>query len=232
MDVNKELGTAAIFAQAVWILAGLYLYFTTPGASLLSNSAGAFLVGGFFASALIFGVTFYGLRRAINRAPVQVSKWVLTITEAVVIFVAAGLTFEQLEQFRAGVPLEYAQHRDDFDYALKAFSVASRLEEQAKTGRDTGQIDAAVETRLVELMEEGVSRGSRVSEEFLIYLDPELPQPYRTQLLRGHQLLAEGRRSGDIAKQTEGSELVQAFYQDFLPPKADAILAKMGVQPQ
>ncbi len=81
-------------------------------------------------------------------------------------------------------------------------------------------------------MEEGVSRGSRVSEEFLIYLDPELPQPYRTQLLRGHQLLAEGRRSGDIAKQTEGSELVQAFYQDFLPPKADAILAKMGLQPQ
>jgi hypothetical protein len=193
----------------------LYLYFTTPGASLLSNSAGAFLVGGFFASALIFGVTFYGLRRAINSAPVQVSKWVLTITEAVVIFVAAGLTFEQLEQFRAGVPLEYAQHRDDFDYALKAFSVASRLEEQAKTGRDTGQIDAAVETRLVELMEEGVSRGSRVSEEFLIYLDPELPQPYRTQLLRGHQLLAEGRRSGDIAKQTEGSELVQAFLPRF-----------------
>ncbi len=131
MDVNKELGTAAIFAQAVWILAGLYLYFTTPGASLLSNSAGAFLVGGFFASALIFGVTFYGLRRAINSAPVPVSKWVLTITEAVVIFVAAGLTFEQLERFRAGVPLEYAQHRDDFDYALIALSVASGLEEQA-----------------------------------------------------------------------------------------------------
>jgi hypothetical protein len=232
MDVNKEIGTAAIFAQAVWILAGVYLYLTTPGASLLSNSAGAFLVGGFFASALVFGVTFYGIRRAIDRVPVSASKWVLTIVEAVVIFIAAGLTFQQLETLRAGVPLEYAQHRDDFDYALKAFSVASRLEEQAKTGRETGKIDSDVETRLVELMEAGVSRGNRVSEEFLIYLDPELPQPYRAQLLRGHQLLAEGRRSGDVAKQTEGNELVQAFYRDFLPPKADAILAKMGLEPQ
>jgi hypothetical protein len=191
-----------------------------------------FLVGGFFASALVFGLTFYGVRRAIDSLPVRASKWGLIVVEALVIFIAAGWTFQQLETFRAGVPLEYAQHRDDFDYALKAFSVASRLEEQAKTGRETGNIDADVETRLVELMEAGVSRGGRVSEEFLIYLDPELPQPYRTQLLRGHLLLAEGRRSGDVAKQTEGNELVRAFYQDFLPPKADAILAKMGLQPQ
>ena len=232
MDVNKELGTAAVFAQAVWILAGVYLYVTTPGASLFSNSAGAFLIGGFFASALIFGVTFYGVRRAIDSARVPISKWVLTIVEAVVIFVAAGWTFDQFETLRAGVPLEYAQQRDDFDYALKAFSVANRLEEQAKTGRETGQIDSAVETRLVELMEEGVSSGSRVSDEFLIYLDPELPQPYRTQLLRGHQLLAEGRRSGDVAKQTEGNELVRAFYENFLPAKADAIFAKMGLPSQ
>ena len=80
-------------------------------------------------------------------------------------------------------------------------------------------------------MEAGVARGSRVGDEFLIYLDPALPQPYRTQLIRGHELLAQGRRSGDVAKQTEGNELVRTFYQDFLPPKADAILAKMGVQP-
>jgi hypothetical protein len=124
------------------------------------------------------------------------------------------------------------QQRDDFDYALKAFSVASSLEEQAKTGRETGEIDSDVETRLVELLEAGVTRGSRVTDEFLIYLDPELPQPYRTQLMRGHELLAEGRRSGDVAKQTEGNELVRTFYQDFLPPKADSILGKMGMQLQ
>jgi hypothetical protein len=243
MDVNKELGTAAIFAQGAWIIAGLYFYLTTPGASLFTSSAGAFFLGGLLVSAGIFGMAFYGLRRGLASvlpvpadAPASRSStvftWVLPIVEAVVIFVAAGWSFEQLETFRAGVPLQYVQQRDDFDYAFKAFEVASRLEEQAKTGRETGQINSDVETRLVELMEAGVMRGARVSDEFLIFLDPELPQPYRTQLLRGHELLAEGRRSGDVAKQTEGNALVRTFYQDFLPPKADAILAKMGIQPQ
>ena len=243
MDFNKELGTAAIFAQGAWVVAGLYFYLTTPGASLLTASAGAYFVGGLFVSAAIFGLGFHGLRRGIaSVSPVPedgaaersspVFTWVLPVVEAVVIFVAAGWTFEQLETFRTGVPVQYVQQRDDFDYALKAFEVASRLEEQAKTGRETGQIDLDVETRLVELMEVGVARGSRVGDEFLIYLDPALPQPYRTQLIRGHELLAQGRRSGDVAKQTEGNELVRTFYQDFLPPKADAILAKMGVQPQ
>jgi hypothetical protein len=241
MDVNKELGTAAIFAQAAWILAGLYFYLTTPGASLLSASAAAFFVGGLLASAFVFGMAFYGVRRGLARvtgespaeSDTRSSKgfaWILPGVE--VIFIAAGWVFDQLETFRAGVPLQYVQQRDDFDYAFKAFEVASRLEEQAKTGRETGQIDADIETRLVELMEAGVTRGGRVSDEFLIYLDPELPQPYRTQLIRGHELLAEGRRSGDVTKQTEGNELVRAFYRDFLPPKADGILAKMGMQEQ
>ena len=243
MDVNKELGTAAIFAQGAWIVAGLYLYLTTPGASLLSATAAAFFVGGLFASALIFGMAFYGLGRGLasmssrsadtaaeRRAPVFAS--LLPVVEAIVIFIAASWAFEQLETFRAGVPVQYVQQRDDFDYALKAFSVASRLEERAKAGRKSGQIDSDVETRLVELMEDGVARGSRVSDEFLIYLDPTLPQPYRTQLIRGHELLADGRRSGDVGKQTVGNELVRTFYQDFLPPKADAILAKMGLEPQ
>lgn len=243
MDINKELGTAAIFAQAAWIIAGLYFYMTTPGASLLTGSAGIFFLGGLFLSAVIFGAAFHGLRRGIagvapeaaegsTERPSPLFTWVLPTIEAVVIFVAAGWAFEQLETYRTGVPLQYVQQRDDFDYAFKAFEVASRLEEEAKTGRETGQIDSNVETRLVELMEAGVARGASVSDEFLIYLDPELPQPYRTQLIRGHELLAEGRRSGDVAKQTEGNQLVRTFYNEFLPPKADSILAKMGVQAQ
>jgi len=233
MDVNKEIGTAVVFAQAAWILAGLYFYLTTPGAALLSGSAGVFFIGGLFVAAVIFGMPFYGLRNriaSVSKGPLA-SK-LLPIIEAVVIFVAAGLAFEQIETFRTGVPLQYTQQADDFDYALKAFTVASRLEEQAKEGRDTGKIDSDVETRLVELMEAGVAKGSSVSDDFLLYLDPTLPQPYRTQLLRGHQLLAEGRRSGDLAKQTEGSELVRSFYQDFLPSRADAIIGKLGVTPQ
>jgi len=243
MDVNKEIGTAAIFAQAAWIAAGFYLYLTTPGASLFSASAAVFFVGGMFAAAPIFGMGFYGLRRGIESASAvpaggpasrmrSVSAWLLPIAEAIMIFVAADWAFQQVETFRAGVPVEYVQERDDFDYALKAFSVASRLEEQAKPGRDSGQIDADIETRLVELMEAGISRAHGVSDAFLNYLDPELPQFYWTQLVRGHELLVEGRRSGDVAKQTEGNELVRAFYQDFLPTRADAIIGKMGLQAQ
>ena len=243
MDVNKEIGSAAIFAQAGWIIAGLYYYLMTPGASLLSGSAALFFVGGLFVAPATFGIAFYGLRNVIARSlPVPeggapgrtdpVLAWLLPITEIVVIVVAVGWGFQQLESFRAGVPVEYVQERDDFDYSLKAFSVASKLEEQAKPGRDSGQIDADIETRLVELMEAGVAKGRAVSDTFLIYLDPELPQPYRTQLIRGHELLVEGRRSGDVAKQTEGNELVRAFYEDFLPARADAIIAKMGLQAQ
>ena len=242
MDLNKEIGTATVFAQGVWIVSGLYLYLATPSASLLSGSAGAFFVGGLFASALI-GMAFYGLRRVVVGAtpipadgpPVRTTPaaaWLLPVAEVVLIFVAAEFAFERLETLRTGVPAEYLQERDNFDYALKAFSVASRLEEQAKTGRQSGQIDADIETRLVELMEAGVAKGRSVSDAFLTYLDPTLPQPYRMQLIRGHELLVEGRRSGDVAKQTEGNELVRAFYQDFLPSRADAIIQKMGVQAQ
>jgi hypothetical protein len=242
MDVNKEIGTAVVFAQATWIVAGLYLYLTTPGSALLSGSAGVFFIGGLFVSAVIFGMPFYGLTRRIAGAPPEtaaapaqkstLARSLLPVIEAVLIFVGASWAFEQLETFRTGVPLQYTQQRDDFDYALKAFTVASRLEEQAKSGRESGQVDADMETRLVELMEAGVAKGSSVSDDFLIYLDPALPQPYRTQLLRGHELLAQGRRSGDLAKQTEGNELVRTFYQDFLPSRADAIIAKLGVPAQ
>jgi hypothetical protein len=243
MDVNKEIGSAAVFAQGVWVAVGLYLYLMTPGSSLLSGSAGVFFIGGIFVAPALFGTAFYGLRRALATVlPVPagtpaarmapIFDWVLPVVEALVIFVAAGLTFQQIETWRTGVPLEYVQERTDFDYALKAFSVASELEEQAQAGRDSGKVDAEVETRLVELLELGVAKGSGVSDAFLNYLDPKLKEPYRTQLLRGHQLLVEGRRSGDVAKQTEGNELVREFYNDFLPSRADGIVSKLGVRAQ
>src|SRR5262245_15060674 len=100
MDVNKEIGTAAGFAQIVWIACGLYLYLTTPGASLFSGSAGIFIIGGMFAAALIFGMGFHSLQRGIahtltapadgvpSRAARRTSL-LLPIAEAILIFVAA-----------------------------------------------------------------------------------------------------------------------------------------------
>src|SRR5262249_40950620 len=150
------------------------------------------------------------------------------IAEAVLIFLAALWAFDRFESFRAGVPVQYVQERDNFDYALKAFTVANGLEEQAKTAREAGQINSALETSVVALIELGPQRGRAVSDGFLVYLHPELPDAYRNQLLRGYEMLARGRRDGDLPLQTEGNDLVRMFYQDFLPPRADAILGKIG----
>ena len=243
MDSNKQIGTAAAFAQIVWVASGLFLYMISSGVELLSISAAVFFISGLLLAPAIFGMAFYGLQGAIEpAAPVPAgaplstaprTKSMLTrlllIVEAVVIFLAANWAFETIEAYRAGVPLQYVQQRDNFDYALKAFSVAAAMEEQAKPGRESGEINADMETRLIELIEAGVTRGRAVSDNFLIYLHPELPDPYRNQLLHGYEMLAQGRRGGNLPMQTEGNDLVGKFYQEFLPTHADAILGKLGV---
>ncbi len=239
MDVNKEIATAAAFAQAVWIAAGLFLYLTNPGAALMSSSAAVFFVVGMFAVAPLFGMAFYGLRRVLATAPAvpvratgrsALSMWLLPVAETVVIFVAADFGFQRVESFRAGVPIEYASERDSFDGSLKSFSAANNLEEQAKPGRESGQLDADIEARVVAFMEDGIRRSKNVDDPFLTYLDPELPERYRGQLVKGYEMLVAGRRTGDVAMQTAGNDLVRQFYEDFLPTRADAILAKLGLK--
>jgi hypothetical protein len=244
MDVNRQIGTAAAFAQIVWVAIGVFLYVTTPATSLISLSAAAFFIGGLLAAAAIFGMGFYGLQRAIDSALVPAGDapvagrsqtisrlaWLLVIVEAVIIVVAATFAFRQIETYRIGVPLQYVQQRDNFDYALKAFALANKMEEDARPARESGQIDAELERRLVEVIEAGVTRGRTVTDEFLLYLHPELPGPYRMQLVHGYEMLAQGRRNGNLPMQTEGNDLVRKFYQEFLPPRADAILGKVGAR--
>lgn len=242
MDVNKEIATAAAFAQAVWIAAGIVLYVMTPGASLISSSSAVFFVAGMFAVAPIFGLIFYGVRRGLanasavpaaqapRRAPV--SAWLLPAAEAIMIFVAADWAFQRLETFSAGVPVEYVSERDSFDGSLKSFSAANNLEEEAKTGREQGKVDPDLEARVVAFIEDGIARSRNVGDPFLTYLDPELPERYRMQLVKGYEMLVEGRRTGDVAIQTMGNELVRQFYEEFLPSRADAMLAKLGLRAQ
>jgi len=238
MDVNKEIGTAAAFAQAIWIVAGIFLYLTSSGTELFSSSAIFFFLAGLFVVAPLLGVAFYGLRRATAKGATEdapkspMLRWALPLAEAVVIFVVAGFAFDTVESFRAGVPVEYASERDLFDGSLKSFSAANNLEADAKKGRDSGQVDANVETRVVAFMEDGIRRSKNVGDPFLIYLDPELPERYRGQLVKGYEMLVEGRRTGNVEMQTSGNELVRQFYEEFLPTRADAILSKLGVNAQ
>ena len=238
MDVNKEIGTAAAFAQAIWIVAGIFLYLTSSGTELFSSSAIFFFLAGLFVVAPLLGVAFYGLRRATAKGTAEdapkspMLRWALPLAEAVVIFVVAGFAFDTVESFRAGVPVEYASERDLFDGSLKSFSAANNLEADAKKGRDSGQVDANVETRVVAFMEDGIRRSKNVGDPFLIYLDPELPERYRGQLVKGYEMLVEGRRTGNVEMQTSGNELVRQFYEEFLPTRADAILSKLGVNAQ
>ncbi len=246
MDVNKDIGMAAAFAQAVWIAAGVVLYLTTAGAALISSSAAVFFVGGLFVVAPLFGLAFYGVRRGlagVSAVPADgpaargarmgaVTTWLLPVAEAIIIFVAADWAFQRLESFSAGVPVQYVSERTSFDGSLKSFSAANNLEAEAKTGREQGQVDPDVETRVVAFMEDGIARSRNVSDPFLTYLDPELPERYRTQLVKGYEMLVEGRRTGDVMMQTTGNELVRQFYEEFLPTRADAILAKLGLKAQ
>jgi len=194
-----------------------------------------------FAVAPLFGMAFYGLRRLLTAETSGVSNtratgrsalslWLLPIADAVVIFVAANFGFQQVESFRAGVPVEYASERDSFDGSLKSFSAANNLEEEAKAGRAAGQVDTDIEARVVAFIEDGIARSRNVGDPFLAYLDPELPERYRGQLVKGYEMLVAGRRSADVAMQTEGNELVRRFYEEFLPTRADAILAKLGLK--
>jgi len=243
LDVNKEIATAAAFAQASWVVAGLCLYLTNPGAALMSSSAAAFFVAGLFVVAPLLGMAFFGLRRVlVNEAATQEDvpgaragrsalwAWLLPAVEAIVIFAVADFGFQRMESFRAGVPVEYARERDSFDASLKSFSAANNLEEEAKAGRESGQLDADIEARVVAFIEDGIARSRNVGDPFLTYLDPELPEPYRGQLVKGYEMLVEGRRTGDVAMQTTGNELVRQFYEEFLPTRADAILGKLGLR--
>lgn len=241
MDVNKEIPMAAAFAQVVWIAAGIVLYVVTPGASLISASSAVFFVAGMFAVAPLFGLIFYGVRRGFATADrpaaqaqrkTPVTTWLLTAAEAIVIFVAADWAFQRLESFSAGVPVEYVSERASFDGSLKSFSAANTLEADAKTEREQGKIDPDVETRVVAFMEDGIARSRNVGDPFLAYLDPELPERYRTQLVKGYEMLVEGRRTGNVEMQTMGNELVRQFYEEFLPNRADAILGKLGLRAQ
>ena len=242
MDVNRDRITALAFAHFMWIVAAALPYLSTPGTTLLSFSALAFIFGGVLVAGPLFGLGFHALRSTIERtspAPadgpaasgpktIAMTGVLLTLLEVIVILVVAGWTFRRVETARVGYPIEYATDRAGFNAAIATLANANQLVEEAKLARETGKTDSEKETQLAALIEEGLNYGRGVSDPFLAYLDPELPERYRTQLVRGYEMMLEGRRTSDPEKETAGNNLVRQFYQDYMPSRVDTILRRMG----
>lgn len=242
MDVNRDRITALAFAHFMWIVAAALPYLSTPGTTLLSFSALAFIFGGVLVAGPLFGLGFHALRSTIERtspAPadgpaasgpktIAMTGVLLTLLEVIVILVVAGWTFRRVETARVGYPIEYATDRAGFNAAIATLANANQLVEEAKLARETGKADSEKETQLAALIEEGLNYGRGVSDPFLAYLDPELPERYRTQLVRGYEMMLEGRRTSDPEKETAGNNLVRQFYQDYMPSRVDTILRRMG----
>jgi len=242
MDVNRDKVTALAFAHFVWILAAALPYLSTPGTALFSFSALAFIFGGMLIAGPLFGLGFHGLRSRIGKASpapaggpvasgprtIAMAGVLLTILEVIVILVVAGWSFRRVETARAGYPIEYAIDRAGFNAAIATFANANMLAEEAKLAREAGNADSEKETRVMAMIEEGLNYGRSVSDPFLAYLDPDLPQRYRTQLFQGYEMVLEGRRTSDPEKETAGYTLVRQFYQDYMPSRVETILRRMG----
>jgi hypothetical protein len=242
LDVNKDKVTALVFAHFMWILAAALPYFSNPGTVLFSFSALALIFGGVLVAGPLFGLGFHGLRSSIGRsltAPTDgpaapgaqtlaMVGVLLTLLEVIVILVAADWTFRRVETARAGYPIEYAIDRTSFNAVIATFANANHLAEEAKLARETGKTDAEKETQLFALIEDGLEFGRTVSDPFLAYLDPELPERYRTQLVRGFEMMLEGHRTSDPEKETAGNALVRQFYTEYMPSRVNTILRRMG----
>lgn len=240
MDVNRDKVSALVFAHVIWILAAALPYLSTPGTQLFSFSAPAFIFGGVLVAGPLFGLGFHALRSRIERdqaaqvggpsspRTLAMTGVLLTILEVIVILVVAGWTFRRVETARAGYPIEYATDRAGFNAAIATFANANQLLEETKLARETGKAEAEKEAQVTTLIEDGLNYGRGVGDPFLTYLEPELPQRYRTQLVAGFEMMLEGRRTGDTAKETAGNALVRQFYTEYMPSRVNTILQRMG----
>ncbi|HXB27002.1 MAG TPA: hypothetical protein VNV25_19905 [Gemmatimonadaceae bacterium] len=84
---------------------------------------------------------------------------------------------------------------------------------------------SSVETdRLVdEQLTKGLTTADSISDSSLVWLDPEMPKPFRSEFLEGHRLYREGLRRSDLAMQIKGNELIERWYRDFWDARATAI---------
>ena len=107
---EKDKETEGKFAAIVWLLSGVYLFWTSEKASFLTWQAAVYFIVGMFVAATVFGIAFYLVQRGTTKvltamfhspstgvATVIASiGFVLMVVETIVIFVVAQWVVENI----------------------------------------------------------------------------------------------------------------------------------------
>lgn len=241
MAFEQQKEVAGTWATLFWIGSGLYLYFSTDGVTFISWSALGFFGVGMFVAALVFGALFYGLNRVLAKifartikkptptvsSFVQVFGLTLLVAQAVVVFLSASWVFEWIETPTSAIEAEYKSDRENFIEAMNAFTKANQLDQELMAGRASANIPPEDAAEVEALIEKGLYFGNQVNPQFLTQLHPDLPFHFQARLIRGHELLLEGRKNGDFLAQKNGIELISRFYGDFWYAHTEDIISKL-----
>jgi hypothetical protein len=242
MDYTKQKERAGGLATLVWLGSGIYLFLTKPGATLFSWTALGFLLVGAFAAAFVFGIVIYLLERGVAKIPVRIGggptasiavgvrglAWVLFLAEIGLVYLGASWTFDLIDHSHSAQITKFAQDRVHLNAAIAAFNEANQIDQYVQGGKESGPIDSTTEAKMIGLVEKGLADARAVRDDYLAYLDPELPQHFHDELIKGHELLVQGRKNSDVVTQVTAIGLLQSYYQGFLPKHVDGILQRMG----
>ena len=123
------------------------------------------------------------------------------------------------------IPSEFLKDRKHLVEAFSAFNEANEMA-QIPEGMTSYTPPEGAEEKVQSLVQKGLREGDSVRDEFLDWLHPEMKIYFRDKLMRGHKLIAEGRKEDSVIKQTTGIELIGQWYDEFWKKNVDAIYKK------
>ncbi len=126
----------------------------------------------------------------------------------VILFIKSGFsapssTQKQIQTNK--IPAQYQNDKNAYVNSVVAIGKAKTLT-QPKNGI-MSPVEEDKEREASSLIGNASSLSNNVRDEFLDYLNPELKNMYRNKLIKGAELLEEGKRTNNLQKQLEGAKL-------------------------
>ena len=140
------------------------------------------------------------------------------LTAWIVVVVLAGCS-------SGDIPSEFLEDRKHLAQAFSAFDEAYKIS-QVPEGMTSYKPPPGLEEKVQALIEKGLEEGDSISDEFLDWLHPEMKMNFRDKLMRGQNLILEGRKEDSVVKQVSGNELIGKWNNDFWEKNVDAIYKK------